>query len=114
MNAQTSEIQLDLVFAALANQTRRQIMRMVCSQARTVCEIAEVFNMSLNGVSKHLKFLEKAKLLSRKKNGRIHLCQVNPKPLAAAQEFIGFYEKFWNEKLDNLETFFLKEGDSYE
>ena len=110
MSSATAEIQLDLIFAALANRTRRRIMKMVSAQARTVCEIAEEFKMSLNGISKHLKVLEKARLLSRKKTGRIHLCQVNPQPLAAAQEFIGFYEKFWNEKLDHLENFIQKKG----
>ncbi len=67
MSIHTAENQLDRVFAALANRTRRDIMKLVSSQARTVGDIANEFNKSLNGVSKHLKVLQSASLLSRKK-----------------------------------------------
>ena len=64
--------------------------------------------MSLAAISKHIKILEKAKLLNRKKLGRIHECSINPEALKTAEDYIHFYTQFWNDRLDglaeNLET----------
>jgi DNA-binding transcriptional ArsR family regulator len=91
---------LDLVFYALSDPTRRKILSMLNDGTNTITALAEPFNMSLAAVSKHIKILEKAKLLNRKKIGRIHECSMNPAALRRAEEAIQFYTKFWEEHLD--------------
>lgn len=68
----------------------------------TIGALADPFKMSLAAVSKHVKILEKAKLLNRKKMGRIHECTINPAALKSAEECIQFYTQFWNQQLDNF------------
>lgn len=92
--------QLDLLFYALSDPTRRQILSMIKEGVRTVGELAEPFKMSLAAISKHIKILERAKLLKREKMGRIHECSFNPEALKVAEECIKFYTIFWNESLD--------------
>lgn len=100
VNIQSAE--LDLLFYALADPTRRQILTMLNKGARTIGALADPFNMSLAAISKHIKILEKAKLLDRKKIGRIHECTLNPKALRTAEEYLQFYTQFWDERLDAL------------
>lgn len=95
-----SSNQLDLLFYALSDPTRRQILRMISAGTQTVGELADPFKMSLAAISKHIKILEKAKLLRRQKIGRIHECSFNPEALKSAEECIKFYTNFWNEGLD--------------
>ncbi|MES2526686.1 MAG: metalloregulator ArsR/SmtB family transcription factor [Bdellovibrionota bacterium] len=92
--------QLDLLFYALSDPTRRQILRMIKEGTQTVGELADPFKMSLAAISKHIKILEKAKLLKREKLGRIHECSFNPEALRTAEECLKFYTNFWNEGLD--------------
>lgn len=94
--------QLDLLFYALSDSTRRQILQMAREGTQTVGELAEPFKMSLAAVSKHIKILEKAKLLKRKKLGRVHECSFKPEALATAEKCIKFYTHFWNENLDGF------------
>ncbi len=91
---------LDLLFYALSDPTRRQILRMLNDGTRTVGELAEPFKVSLAAISKHIKILEKSKLLNRKKIGRVHECTFNPEALKSAEECIQFYTQFWNQRLD--------------
>lgn len=93
---------LDLLFYALSDPTRRQILKMLNEGTATVGALAEPFKMSLAAISKHIKILEKAKLLDRKKLGRIHECSMNPAALKTAEECIQFYTQFWNENLDRF------------
>lgn len=106
VNIQSSE--LDLLFYALSDPTRRAILSMLNEGSSTIGTLAEPFKMSLAAISKHIKILEKANLLSRKKTGRIHECSLNPAALRSAEECIQFYTKFWNDHLDtfveNLES----------
>ena len=95
-----AQLQLDLLFYALSDQTRRKILKLIGERAHTVSELAEPFSMSLPAVSKHIKILEKAKLLIRKKEGRVHSCTLDPSALRTAEECIQFYTQFWNQKLD--------------
>ena len=95
-----SSPQLDLVFYALSDPTRRQILLMMREGKRTIGELADPFKISLAAVSKHIKILEKAKLLKREKMGRIHECTFNPEALRSAEECLEFYTNFWNESLD--------------
>lgn len=94
--------QLDLLFYALSDATRRQILALVGKKAHTITELARPFNMSLAAVSKHIRILENAKLLIRKREGRIHFCTLDATQLKTAEECIKFYTQFWNDRLDTL------------
>ncbi len=93
---------LDQVFGALADPTRRRILRQLSAGDMTVSELADPFRMSLAAVSKHLKVLEKAKLIKRRIEGRRHQIQLNAENMSRALEWLRFYEQFWNERLDLL------------
>lgn len=95
---------LDDVFHALADATRRQMLRSLASRERTVSELAEPFRISLAAASKHIKALERAGLVRRTVQGRTHFCRLDPKPMSAAHDWLAFYEQFWNERLDALEA----------
>lgn len=94
---------LNAVFHALGDATRRQMLRELAEGERTVSELAQPFAISLAAASKHIKALESAGLIRREVRGRIHMCNLNPKPLASAHEWLGFYEHFWTARLDTLE-----------
>ncbi|MFD2923940.1 ArsR/SmtB family transcription factor [Halobacillus naozhouensis] len=95
---------LNETFHALSDSTRREMVRMMAQKERTVSELAEPFDMSLAGISKHIKVLERAKLLERSVNGRTHLCRLNTESLSQATEWLRFYERFWNNRFDLLES----------
>lgn len=95
--------QLDAVFHALGDATRRQMLRELTRGERTVSELAEPFAMSLAAASKHIKALENAGLIRREVHGRTHICRLEPGPLASAHEWLGFYERFWTSHLDLLD-----------
>lgn len=92
--------ELDLLFYALSDPTRRKILSMTGERIHTITELAEPFKMSLAAISKHIKILERARLLIRTRHGRIHECVLNPSALKSAEECIQFYTKFWNHRLD--------------
>jgi len=94
---------LNRIFHALADPTRRAMVRRLASGEHTVTELAEPYRMSLAAASKHIKVLEEAGLLKRTVKGRTHLCRLDSRALAAAQAWIGFYERFWSDQLDALE-----------
>lgn len=95
--------QLDTVFHALGDATRRQMLRELAHGERTVGQLAEPHRMSLAAASKHIKALESAGLIRREVRGRTHWCQLAPGPLASAHEWLGFYEQFWTDRLEALE-----------
>ncbi|MGH9367505.1 MAG: ArsR/SmtB family transcription factor [Thermoanaerobaculia bacterium] len=100
---------LDSTFGALADPTRRAILaRLSESPEASVSQLAEPFAMSLPAISKHLKVLEGAGLIGRRRQGRVHHLRLLPAPLDAATEWIARYRKFWEEKLDALDRY-LKE-----
>lgn len=94
---------LDAVFHALADPTRRAMLRSLAAGERSIGELAAPFAMSFAGASKHVKALEAAGLVRRTVRGRSHLCRLEPAPLAAADEWLRFYERFWTDRLDALE-----------
>ncbi len=96
---------LDEVFHALADTTRRKILRMIVDREYKLTELAEPFDMSLNAISKHLKVLERAGLLNRTVDGRVHRCAMNHEPLHKVVDEIEYYKKFWESRLDDLEKF---------
>lgn len=104
--------QLDSIFHALADPTRRSILRDVASQEKTVGEIARPHRMSLAAVSKHLKVLETADLIARERRGSFQIVRLNAANLRAAEQWLAYYEKFWNRQLDALQT--LLEGEKNE
>ena len=95
---------LDRVFHALGDPTRRAMLRRLARQEHTVGELAEPFRMSLAAASKHVKTLERAGLVRRTVRGRTHFCQINPQPLAEADEWLRSYERLWTRRLAALEA----------
>src|SRR5918911_5241921 len=95
--------QMNSVFHALGDETRRQMLRDLSRGERTVSELAQPFAMSLAAASKHIKVLEHAGLIRREVRGRTHVCRLEPGPLASAHEWLGFYERFWTSRLDVLD-----------
>ena len=95
---------LDAVFGALADPTRRTMLRELAKQPRTIGELAAPFDISLAGASKHIQVLERAGLIQREIQGRVHVCRLDARPLHAGAEWIRHYERFWNRKLDVLEA----------
>lgn len=94
---------LDAVFRALADPTRRAMVRNLARQPRSVGELAEPFEISLAAASKHIKVLEGAGLVQRDVQGRTHVCRLDARPLHAGMEWMRHYEQFWNQRLDALE-----------
>lgn len=103
---------LDAVFHALGDTTRRRMLRELVSGERTVSQLAEPFAMSLAAASKHIKALENAGLIRREVRGRTHLCRLDPGSLATAHEWLTFYERFWTDRLDILEGLLRSEDAS--
>jgi DNA-binding transcriptional ArsR family regulator len=94
------------VFHALSHHARRNMLGRLAGGDRTVGELAAPFDMSLAAASKHVKVLEEAGLVHRTVRGRRHLCRLSADPLEQASDWIRFYERFWTERLDNLEALF--------
>lgn len=103
-----SSNRLDAVFAALSDPTRRGIIRRLAAEGATVTELAEPFDMSLPAISKHLRVLQDAGLVSRTKDGRIHRLQLEVDALKEAIRWLEQYRQFWEINLDALEKFVTK------
>ena len=93
---------LDLIFQALGNPTRRAILKRVAAHGRTVTEVAKPFRMSLAAVSKHLKVLDRAQLIRRRRRGSFYDVSLNPEALMTAEQWIAYYQRFWGPRLDAL------------
>ena len=103
-------LQMNSVFHALGDATRRRMLRELAGGERTVGQLAEPFAISL-AASKHIKALEHAGLIRREVRGRTHVCRLDPGPLASAHEWLNFYERFWTSRLDALDRL-LREEDA--
>ena len=97
--------ELDRVFSALADPTRRAILRRLSDRPATINEIAKPFRVSLNAISKHVMTLERAGMLRREIKGRSHYCWIEPGPLREAKEWLEHYRQFWEQRLDSLEAY---------
>jgi DNA-binding transcriptional ArsR family regulator len=95
---------LDAVFRALADPTRRAMLRSLAAGERNIGELAAPFSMSFAAASKHVKVLEGAGLVRRRVQGRRHVCRIRPAPLAAANKWLSFYQRLWTENLDRLDA----------
>src|SRR5262245_57873812 len=96
--------QLDVVFRALGDPTRRAMLRTLSAGEQTVGDLARPFRMSLPAVVKHIDVLERAGLVRRTVHGRTTRCRLEPRRLAKAMEWLSYYERFWNERLDALDA----------
>jgi DNA-binding transcriptional ArsR family regulator len=99
---------LDRTFGALADPTRRRILAQLAKGDACVTNLARPHAMSLAAVSKHLIVLEKAGLVKRRRNGRVHSLALQAEPLQEAQAWIDHYRKFWEANLDQFETYLDK------
>jgi DNA-binding transcriptional ArsR family regulator len=104
-----SQRQLDLAFGALAHPIRRGILARLSTGEATVSKLAKPFRVSAPAISKHMRILEEAGLMSRRIKGREHHCRLEEKQMRQAQAWIERQRKFWNERLDALERY-LKEN----
>lgn len=96
---------LSETLSALADPTRRAILARLCKGEATVNELAEPFEMSLPAVSKHLKVLERAKLISRSRNAQWRPCKLEPEPLKRLDGWLVEYRELWEGRLDRLEEY---------
>ena len=106
------EERLDSTFRALADPTRRGMLASLALGDKSIGELAEPLHMSFAGASKHVKVLEDAGLIARRKVGRTHLIRVEVGPLEEAEAWLRKWEKFWTARLDRLEA--LIESDKKE
>ncbi|GAC1517429.1 MAG: metalloregulator ArsR/SmtB family transcription factor [Gemmatimonadaceae bacterium] len=95
---------LDRVFRALGDPTRRAMLRRLSRQEHTVGELAAPFRMSLAAASKHVRTLEEAGLVRRTVRGRTHFCRIDPQPLADATAWLRGYEGLWTKRLAALDA----------
>jgi DNA-binding transcriptional ArsR family regulator len=93
---------LSATYAALADPTRRAILARLASGEATVGELAEPFAMSLPAVSKHLKVLERAGLIARRRQAQWRPCRIEAGPLKDAAQWLEHYRRFWDDSLDRL------------
>lgn len=95
--------QLDLVFGAVADATRRAILAQLAVGDARVTDIAAAYPISLNSVSKHVRTLERAGLVERTIFGREHVLSLNAVAMAGADEWMAYYQKFWTDRLEALD-----------
>jgi DNA-binding transcriptional ArsR family regulator len=95
--------QLDRTFAALADPTRRAIIRRLASGETTVTELARPFAMSLPAISRHLRVLEAGGLVRQQREGQFRFCRIDPEGLRTASDWLDFYRRFWGESFDRLD-----------
>lgn len=97
--------QRDLVFKAISDPTRREILNLLSGGRQAVGEIAQNFRSSRPAISKHLRLLRSAGLVVSRKEGTANICELNARPLRSVEEWLQSYRAFWNENLRNLKRF---------
>lgn len=108
----TDDDQLDAIFHALSNRTRRQLLADLSERPARVNELARPYEMSVNAISKHLFVLEKAGLIERRQEGTVQACVLAPAPLADADAWISHYRRYWQSQLDSLARFVEAEDEA--
>ena len=96
---------LDSIFGSLADPTRRDILKRVAKKELSVGEIAKSYRLTFAAISKHLKILEKAKLIVKRREGKQQVVTMVPATIQDAAQFLQIYEKMWNDRLDALEKY---------
>ncbi len=105
-----NEQQLDLIFKALSDSTRRAQLEQLKQGPASISELANPYAMSLPAASKHLKVLERANLVTTTKVGRVHYCQLQAGTLTEVEHWLNHYRQFWHNQLDKLAHFIEKEN----
>jgi DNA-binding transcriptional ArsR family regulator len=100
---------LDYTLIALSDSTRRQILRRLARSDSRVTDLAAPFDISLNSISKHIKLLERAKLIERRIVGREHILRFRPDPLLQVQQWVSEQQAFWRASLEALDELLNKE-----
>jgi DNA-binding transcriptional ArsR family regulator len=95
--------ELTTIFAALADPTRRAILDRLADGDATVTALAEPFDMTLPAISRHLKVLEHAGLISRGREAQWRPCRIEPKPLGEVADYVERYRRLWEDPLDRLD-----------
>ena len=98
------ENRLDVTFRALADPTRRGMLANLALGDKSIGELGEPFRMTFAGAAKHVKVLESAGLIARRKAGRRQICSLNAEPLKEAEDWLRQWEKFWTVHLDRLQA----------
>ena len=99
------ESELDATFGALADATRRGILERLADGDSSVTKLAQPFSISLPAISKHLRVLERAGLLSQEKDGRVRRCRLDAGPMKDASDWISRYQRYWEQQLDSLASY---------
>ena len=109
-------VQLDQIFHSLADPTRRDILQRLTGGELSVTEIAQSYNMTLAAVSKHLKVLERAQLVTRRRDGKRYLLLADTKPLKDVDSWIDFFRKYWEDRFEQLDDYLtdLKRNEKHE
>jgi DNA-binding transcriptional ArsR family regulator len=107
-SARIVEDQLDEVFHALSHRARRALMARLAEAPATITQLAAPFAMSLPAISQHIRVLERAGLVARQVDGRIHRCNLQLLPLRSAQEWLQHYSSFWQQSLDSIARYVEK------
>ena len=103
--AKDSLTELDAIFSALADPTRRAMLEQLRQGEKTVGEVAEPFDFALPTISRHIRVLEKAGLLTRKRQGRLHYLTLNAVPIQKASTYLTHYQAFWEETFGLLDNY---------
>jgi DNA-binding transcriptional ArsR family regulator len=103
---QYSEANIDRVSAAIADPTRRRIIKRLAQGPARISDVAKPFSMSLTGFCKHVKVLERAGVVRRTRRGRENTLELDAEPLREVARWLLSYEQFWTSRLDRLEAFF--------
>jgi len=109
MPARSAQPKLDQTLVALADPTRRAILQRLSRGEARVTELARPFPVSLNSISKHIRMLERAQLVKRRRAGREHILSFNPKPLDDAAAWIETHRALWAKRLDMLDALLREE-----
>jgi len=96
---------LNLVFAALADPVRREILMMLDEKEMLVGEVAREFEISMQAISKHIQVLVRAGLVTQERSGRINRCRLDAEPIGIAAQWINHYAKYWQHQFDTLVAF---------
>ncbi len=101
---ESDSLRLDSVFSALADPTRRGMLASLALGEKSVGELGHPFDISFAGAAKHVKVLENAGLIHRRKAGRKQMCSLRAEPLKEAEDWLRQWEKFWTARLDRLQA----------
>ena len=100
---------LDTVFGCLADPTRRDILKRVAKEELSVGEVAQIYSLTFAAVSKHLKVLEKAKLIIKRRRGKEQMVHLAPDAFKDAAEYLQWYGQLWEQRFDSLEALLREE-----